>query len=69
MLYLQTVLEGEAKQTIEGLKTTNENYQIAISTLKQRYGKRGILIDAHYSALYRIKRANKITKNVDYLTK
>ncbi|CAG9793223.1 unnamed protein product [Diatraea saccharalis] len=55
LLYLKSVLEGDAKQAIEGLDTTNKNYQIAVDTLKERYGKPTVIIDAHYVALYRIK--------------
>lgn len=57
LLYLQSVLEGDAKQAIEGLDTTNTNYSIAVKTLKDRYGKPSAIIDAHYVALYRIKTA------------
>lgn len=58
LLYLQSALEGDAKQAIEGLDTTNKNYSIAINTLKERYGKPAAIIDAHYVALYRIKTAS-----------
>lgn len=57
LLYLQSILEGDAKQAIEGLDTTNKNYSIAVRTLKERYGKPVAIIDAHYVALYRIKSA------------
>lgn len=59
LLYLQSALEGEAKDVIEGLDITNKNYNIAIETLKERYGKQSIIIDAHYMALYKIKRSGK----------
>lgn len=57
LLYLQSVLEGNAKQAIEGLDTTHKNYTIAVNTLKERFGKPSVIIDAHYVALYRIKTA------------
>lgn len=57
LLYLQSALEGDAKQAIEGLDTTNKNYNIAVNTLTERYGKPSAIIDAHYVALYRIKTA------------
>ncbi|XP_073950860.1 uncharacterized protein [Choristoneura fumiferana] len=60
LMYLKASLRGEAKKTIEGLDTTNKNYGIAISTLKERYGKDDLIIDAHYSTLYKIRRAEKI---------
>lgn len=58
LLYLQSVLEGEAKRAMEGLETTNKNYEIAVSTLKNRYGKPDIIINAHYTALDAIKTAD-----------
>ncbi|XP_037296552.1 uncharacterized protein LOC115448841 [Manduca sexta] len=58
LLYLQSVLTDDAKQAVEGLDTTNKNYQIAVNTLKERFGKPGAIIDAHYVALYRIKTAH-----------
>lgn len=62
LLYLQSVLEGEAKQVIEGLNTTSANYQIAVNTLKERYGKPGAVIDAHYVALFRLETADQSVK-------
>lgn len=62
LLYLQSVLEGEAKQAIDGLDTTNKNYRIAVDTLKERYGKGSAIIDAHYVALYRIRTATSSVK-------
>lgn len=55
--YLKASLKGDAKKAIEGLETTNRNYGIALTTLKERYGKPSYLIDAHYSALYKINTA------------
>ncbi|XP_049870313.1 uncharacterized protein LOC126369792 [Pectinophora gossypiella] len=62
LLYLQSVLGGEAKQAIEGLDTTSKNYKVAIETLKERYGKPNVIIDAHYVALYRIPTAGNSVK-------
>lgn len=63
LLYLRSVLEGEAKKTIEGLEITSANYIIAIDTLKERYGKPGAIVDAHYVALYRIRAAQSCVKD------
>lgn len=59
LLYLQSSLTGEAKKTIEGLEITHKNYQIALSALKERYGKESQIVDAHYAALYKVKPADK----------
>lgn len=62
LLYLQSVLTGEAKRTIEGLDTTSKNYQIAVDTLRDRFGKPSAIVDAHYVALYRIHIAGSAIK-------
>lgn len=51
LAYLQASLGHEAAAAIEGLDTTNNNYPIAVEILKERYGKRGIVVDAHYKAI------------------
>ncbi|XP_063532113.1 uncharacterized protein LOC134742857 [Cydia strobilella] len=55
--YLKTSVAGDAKKAIDGLSTTNANYDIAVSILKERFGKTSHLIDAHYAALYKVKMA------------
>ena len=37
--------------SIAGLDITNNNYEIAVKMLKERYGKKYLMIDAHYSQL------------------
>ncbi|XP_073948482.1 uncharacterized protein [Choristoneura fumiferana] len=59
LLYLKASLKGEARTVIDGLETTNDNYKIAVTTLKERYGKGVKIIDAHYSTLYKLERAEK----------
>ena len=49
--YLRRQLVGSANETIVGLDLTNDNYDIAIKLLKERYGKKHILIDTHYAQL------------------
>lgn len=59
LMYLKSTLDGEALKAIEGLESTNSNYEIATSILKERYGKHNLIVDAHYGALYRIKTADR----------
>ncbi|XP_047993588.1 uncharacterized protein LOC125232021 [Leguminivora glycinivorella] len=59
LLYLKASLEGEPKNLIDGLETTNLSYQIAVDVLRNRYGKPEQIIDRHYATLYKIKRATK----------
>ncbi|XP_052739599.1 uncharacterized protein LOC128198522 [Bicyclus anynana] len=60
LLYLKASLKNEASKLVEGLETTHRNYNIALATLKNRYGKENHVIDAHYAALYRIKASNDV---------
>lgn len=55
LLYLKSTLKGEPRRIIDGLETTNKNYAVAINILTDRYGKQTRIIDAHYSALGKIK--------------
>ncbi|XP_047998661.1 uncharacterized protein LOC125236018 [Leguminivora glycinivorella] len=55
--YLKTSVTGDAKKAIDGLPTTNGNYKIAVTLLKERFGKKAHLIDAHYATLYKIEAA------------
>ncbi|XP_047996335.1 uncharacterized protein LOC125234172 [Leguminivora glycinivorella] len=57
LLYLKTSLKGDAQTILDGLETTNDNYKIAVETLTNRYGKKSQIVDAHYSTLYKLKRA------------
>ena len=49
--YLRAQLRNDAKEAITGLETTDANYQVAIDILKERYGKKQLIINAHYSKL------------------
>ncbi|XP_061709729.1 uncharacterized protein LOC133519692 [Cydia pomonella] len=56
LAYLISLLEKEAKEAVQGLTMTNANYQVAIDTLKTRYGSTQQVIDSHYEALNRTSR-------------
>ena len=49
--YLKGSLHGAAAAVIGGISITNDNYDIVIELLKEKFGKRGIIIDALYSQL------------------
>ena len=53
--YLKSVLEGEAKATLEGLTLSGDNYTVACDLLKDRYGKKERIIFAHVQALLSLK--------------
>ncbi|KAK9739808.1 Protein of unknown function (DUF1759) [Popillia japonica] len=63
LLYLRSVLEGEAKKAIEGLEITSAKCKIVTDTLRERYGKTGAIVDAHYVVLYRTRAARNCVKD------
>ena len=52
--YLYSLLEGPALLVIKGLALTEENYQTAIDSLKQRYGNIQVVISAHMDELLKL---------------
>lgn len=56
--YLLSSLEGDARAVIEGMSITNDNYAVAVETLKNRYGSKERVIDAHYEALSKLNLCN-----------
>ena len=49
--YLRSQLRNDAKDVIAGLETTKANYDVAIELLQERYGKKQLIINAHYAKL------------------
>ncbi|KAK9692739.1 Protein of unknown function (DUF1759) [Popillia japonica] len=63
LLYLRSVFEGAAKKAIEGFEITSANCKLVIDTLRERYGKTGAIVDAHYVVLYRTRAARNCVKD------
>ena len=55
MTYLISLLEGEAESCIGGITLSNENYEVALKMLKQRFGDEQILISAHMNKLLNLE--------------
>ena len=51
MTYLTSLCEGEAEACIQGIVMSNDNYEIALKMLKERFGDEQILISAHMNKL------------------
>ena len=49
--YLKSKLDGDALTVIRGLELTNESYEVAVKLLKERFGDRQVILDAHFSRL------------------
>ena len=52
--YLKCNLEGKARQVLEGLQLINDNYDVAVKILKERFGDKQRVIKAHYVVLTEI---------------
>ena len=53
--HLQSLLDGEAADTIKGLSLTDENYHLAKTLLQERYGRKERIIFAHIQRLLNIE--------------
>ena len=49
--YLKSQLYGNASEVISGLELTKDNYYFAIDLLKERYGKKQVMVNAHHAKL------------------
>ena len=54
MKYLKGMITGDAARAISGLPMTSQNYEKAIQILKELFGRKQILINAHMEALSKI---------------
>ena len=55
--YLMSKLSGEAKYSVSGIQLSNENYQVAVELLKERYGDKQAVVTSHYNELINLKPA------------
>ena len=60
--YLKCRCEGAEYQAIAGLELTNENYEVAVNVVKQRFGQRQDVLNAHMDALVYINTVHKIAE-------
>ena len=64
MNYLCGLLKGEAARVIQGLPLSARNYKRAINLLKERFGQKQVLINAHMDALLKIAVARNDVKKL-----
>ena len=55
--YLMSKLTGEAKNSVSGILLSNENYQVAVELLKERYGDKQVVVTSHYTEMINLKQA------------
>lgn len=51
LVYLRSFLGGVAERAIQGLSSTDENYENAVQVLRERFGRRDLVINAHMNKL------------------
>ena len=64
MNYLSGLLKGEAARVIQGLPLSESNYKRAVDLLKERFGQKQVLINAHMDALLKIPAATNVVKKL-----
>ncbi|MCG8034488.1 MAG: DUF1759 domain-containing protein [Candidatus Thiodiazotropha taylori] len=62
--YLKSKLSGEAARAVSGLALSNENYAVAIATLRERFGNSQEVIDCHYNEMINLQTANNNTHSL-----
>ena len=65
--YLKNLLEGEAKATVEGLTLTGDHYETACKILKERYGRKELVVFSHIQSLLTLKPADHLKDNLSKL--
>lgn len=65
--YLRSKLSGEARDSIAGLFLSNENYEVAVRILKDRYGNVQDTIDLHYNKMINLKAAVDTVESLRFL--
>jgi len=53
--YLQSKLGDEARRAIAGLAMSHENYAVAVSILRERFGNTQDVVDMHYKELLEVQ--------------
>ena len=62
--YLMSKLTGEAKNSVSGIFLSNENYQVAVELLKERYGDKQAVVTSHYTEMINLKQAPNNSKGL-----
>ena len=59
--YLNSKLTGEAKQAVSGILLSNQNYEVAKTILKDRFGKSKTIANSHFTQLMNLKPVTSTT--------
>ena len=67
MSYLKGLLTCNAARAISGLPMTSQNYDKAIEMLKERFGRKQVLINVHMESLSKISAPQLMCSNCEKL--
>ena len=62
--YLKGKVSGEAQRSIAGLSMANDNYQVAVDILRDRFGDSQEVIDLHYCKMINLPLASSSTSSL-----
>lgn len=57
--YLVSVLSGPASKIIDSIEISNENYEVALTLLKERFDNRPLIVQEHIKELFHLKPVEK----------
>ncbi|XP_040066221.1 uncharacterized protein LOC120839888 [Ixodes scapularis] len=60
-LYLRTVLTGKAAAAVSGIQATESNYAYAVELLKERFGKKHVLVQEHLTRLLNLPKVKALS--------
>ena len=66
-VYLRTLLHGDAARCIEGLSLTARHYADAVALLKERFGRRELIVVSHVQSLLNMKATEDNTSTLRML--
>ena len=64
--YLKGILRGQEAAAISGIAVTEENYDIALRTLQDKYGRKDVIVESLYASFQKIPTATNEFADVQY---
>lgn len=61
---MRSKLAGDAKAALSGLSLSNENYELAVHVLKERFGDVHDVVNIHYHKLINMQKAGNTTSSL-----
>lgn len=59
-LYLRAALTGKAAAAVSGIQGTEQNYEYAVKTLKERFGRQDVLVQEHLTQLLSLQHVKSL---------